>query len=512
MVFSSSTFLFAFLPITLAVYFAVPVRAFRNTWLLAASLFFYAWGEPVYVFLMAASILANWAFGLGVRRRGADGAGGGRKAVLVAAVLFNIAVIGFFKYEGFLARTVNGIAGAEVVPDLELPLPIGISFYTLQALSYVIDAYRGDVEPQRNVLYLGMYIACFPQLIAGPIVRYSTIQSQVVGRRETLADFSAGMRLFIVGLAKKALLANTVAILAARMLEAGGAQIGAVGAWAGIVAYTFQIYFDFGGYSDMAIGLGRMMGFRYVRNFDYPYVSRSVTEFWRRWHISLSSFFRDYVYIPLGGSRCSAARNTLNIAVVWAVTGLWHGAAWNFVLWGVYYGALLICEKRIWGRALARAPRAVGHLYTAAVFVFGWTFFWIGDMGALAQWWAAMGGAYGATGACTFWELTAWEYWPVLLACAAASGPVMPFLKERLCAWAEGRPAESVFAEGGAAHPTTSSAEGRCAIEADPATPARARALEAVRIAVDVALLALLALSMFSIVSGSFNPFIYFQF
>jgi len=363
MVFSSSVFLFAFLPAFLALYFVFPWRAWRNVWLLISSLFFYAWGEPAYVLLMVASILANWGFGLAIGKAG--GKGGGRprasKALLGCAVAFDCLVIGFCAYEGFLAANVNSLVGFALVPDLELPLPIGISFYTLQALSYVIDVYRGQVAPQRNLLYLGMYVACFPQLIAGPIVRYSTIQEQVVGRRETLSGFAGGLRLFIVGLAKKALLANTVAMLATKMLSMGGPQIGAVGAWAGLVAYTFQIFFDFSGYSDMAIGLGRMMGFKYLRNFNYPYISKSITEFWRRWHMSLSTFFRDYVYIPLGGSRCSKARWAFNIAVVWTITGLWHGAAWNYVGWGAYYGLLLICEKLVWGKALARLPEPVQH-------------------------------------------------------------------------------------------------------------------------------------------------------
>ena len=390
--------MFAFLPVFLALYFVMPWRAARNVWLLAASLVFYAWGEPVYVLLMVASIVVNWLFGLSL---GKVQGTAGRRALLVGAVVFNCLAIGLFKYEGFVADNLNALMGATVVPNLNLPLPIGISFYTLQALSYVIDVYRREVEPQRNALFLGMYVACFPQLIAGPIVRYQTIQDQVVGRKETLADFADGFRLFVVGLAKKALLANTMAILATEMLSQGGPHIGAIGAWAGLAAYTFQIFFDFSGYSDMAIGLGRMMGFRYLRNFNYPYISRSITEFWRRWHISLSTFFRDYVYIPLGGSRCSKARNALNIAIVWAITGLWHGAAWNYVGWGVYYGVLLILEKFVWGSALAKAPAFVGHVYTIAIFVFGWSFFWITDADALVQFWQAMAGAFGPTGTST---------------------------------------------------------------------------------------------------------------
>ena len=514
MVFSSSVFMFAFLPVFLALYYLMPWRAARNTWLLAASLVFYAWGEPVYVWLMIASIVANWLFGLALGRIDAPGQQerqSRRKALLVGAVIFNCLIIGFFKYEGFIAENVNALVGNAVIPSLDLPLPIGISFYTLQALSYVIDVYRREVEPQRNVLYLGMYVACFPQLIAGPIVRYQTIQDQVVGRRETLAGFADGSRLFIIGLAKKALLANTMAILATDMLQRGGAEIGAIGAWAGLAAYTFQIFFDFSGYSDMAIGLGRMMGFEYLRNFNYPYIARSITEFWRRWHISLSTFFRDYVYIPLGGSRCSKARNALNIAIVWAITGLWHGAAWNYVGWGIYYGALLILEKFVWGRALAKAPAIVGHLYTIAVFVFGWSFFWITDADALVQFWKAMAGGFGPSGTSTPWALTAWEYLPVFAACILASTPVCPFVKERLLAWVEGRPPVRVREES-IANPRQLGTTTLATFNAMPATRNRAIVYRVASIACDLALVALLLASCASIVSGSFNPFIYFQF
>ena len=486
----------------------MPWRVARNTWLLAASLVFYAWGEPVYVWLMVASIAVNWLFGLALGKAQASPA---RHALLAGAVVFNCLVIGFFKYEGFIAANANALVGSPVVPDLDLPLPIGISFYTLQALSYVIDVYRREVEPQRNVLYLGMYIACFPQLIAGPIVRYQTIQNQVVGRRETLTGFADGGRLFIIGLAKKTLLANTMAILATEMLSMGGPQIGAIGAWAGLAAYTFQIFFDFSGYSDMAIGLGRMMGFEYLRNFNYPYISRSITEFWRRWHISLSTFFRDYVYIPLGGSRCSKARNALNIAIVWAITGLWHGAAWNYVGWGVYYGALLICEKFVWGRALAKAPAAVGHAYTIAVFVFGWSFFWITDADALVQFWQAMAGCFGPSGTSTPWALTAWEYLPVFIACTLASTPLCPFIKERFLAWVEDRAPVKVREEG-IANPRCLDTATLATFDAVPASSNRAVAYRCASVACDLALIALLLASCASIVSGSFNPFIYFQF
>ena len=511
MVFSSSTFLLFFLPISVVLYFLMPGRAAKNVWLFAVSLVFYAWGEPVYIWLMLVSVLVNWLFGIALGR----GSQGRKRLLLVLNLLVNLVLLGFFKYEGFVAENVNALLGSQVVPDLELSLPIGISFYTLQAVSYIIDVYRGEVAPQRNVVYLGMYIACFPQLVAGPIVRYSTIQDQVENRRENVADFCAGLRLFIVGLAKKVLLANVVAILADKMLGLGGPAIGAVGAWAGLLAYTFQIYFDFAGYSDMAIGLGKMFGFKYLRNFNYPYLSKSASEFWRRWHISLSSFFRDYIYIPLGGSRVKTPRWVFNIAVVWAITGLWHGAAWNFVLWGVYWGALLVCEKLLWGRLVERMPGFVRHVYGIVLFILGWLIFWITDMEQMKLYFKAMLGWYGATGTSTFWELTCWEYVPVFLACALASTPVVPWVRSLLVRWAHVAPArEGRFCEVDLPAPKNLSTEALCVFE--PASmrgdAARLRVLSCVAVLCDVALLALLVVSVVAVCSGSYNPFIYFRF
>ncbi len=528
MVFSSTTFLFAFLPFSLIVYFALRSRKARNVWLLVISLVFYAWGEPVYVLLMIVSIVVNWLIALRMgpganasplSAKTTSGGGAhsaltprsGRRILLAIAVVFNVLVIGFFKYEGFLADNLNALFGTALVPNLELALPIGISFYTLQALSYVIDVYRGDVPPQRSLLYLGMYVACFPQLIAGPIVRYSTIADQILNREETLERFHSGLRLFIVGLAKKVLLANVCAVLADKMLGLGGASIGAVGAWAGLIAYTFQILFDFGGYSDMAIGLGRMLGFEYLRNFNYPYIAKSVGEFWRRWHISLYTFFRDYIYIPLGGSRVTTARWVLNVSVVWAVTGLWHGAAWHYILWGVYYGVLLICEKLVWGDAMAKASSAVRHVYTVALFVLGWLIFWVPEA-QLSEFCMALFGQYGLTGTSTMWELTAWEYWPVFIVCLVACLPVAPWVWGRVKAWAEGVIAPSVTAAGQPCSPKTLEARDLCVMECSPVDPARARVVAAVEVAVDIALLVLFALSCASILAGSYNPFIYFQF
>ena len=472
MTFSSATFLFAFLPLFMGVYFLLRGRGARNLWLFVASVFFYAWGEPVYVVLMLCSILANWFFALRI----ADACGArSKKRRLFAACVFNVLVIGFFKYESFVAGIVNSLLGANVVPDLRLPLPIGISFYTLQALSYVIDVYRGQAAPQRNLLDLGMYIACFPQLIAGPIVRYQTIEEGILHRKENLDDFASGLRLFLVGLAKKILLADTVAILAEAMLARGGADIGLVGAWGGLLAYTFQIYFDFSGYSDMAIGMGRMVGFRYLPNFNYPYISTSITEFWRRWHLTLASFFRDYLYIPLGGNRVGKARWVFNIVFVWAVTGLWHGAAWNFVLWGLYQGALLLLEKLVYGQWLEKQVRVLRHAYAVLAFMFGFLIFWMDDPGKFRGYLLALFGGYGWTGASTFWELQVWSYVPMFVLCAVAATPILPRFREALRN--RGRGCGECFAWCG-----------------------------------DAALVALLVLCVCSVAASRFSPFIYCRF
>ena len=512
MVFSSSTFLLVFLPVFLAVYFILPWRTAKNIWLLCASLVFYAWGEPVYIVLMLCSIALNWALALWLQRTASEAA---RKALLAICVAANLAILCFFKYEGFLAHNINALLGIEAVPDLALPLPVGISFFTLQALSYVADVYRREVPAQPNPLLLGMYIAMFPQLIAGPIVRYSTIADQIAHRTESLAKFCQGMRIFIVGLAKKVLLANTMAVLADKMLQMGGPQMGAVGAWAGLFAYAFQIYFDFAGYSDMAIGLGKMLGFDYLRNFNYPYIATSARGFWRRWHISLSTFFRDYVYIPLGGSRVKTGRWVVNMAVVWALTGVWHGAAWNFVLWGVYWGVLLVVERLFLGRLVERLPRPFQHIYGIASILFGWLVFWVEDVAAIGPWLAAMFGAWGATGASTLWELTAWEYLPVFAVCVLASVPVVPYVRARLVAWCEGRSCTvKEFMERDLPAPKQLSTDALLAFDPDAldGSAGRKRVLQVVALLCDLALVALLVGSVAAVVSGSFNPFIYFRF
>ena len=353
MVFSSLPFLFLFLTVVLLVSHILPFR-FRNFFLLLANLVFYAYGEPVYVLIMIGSILVNFFAGLLMDKQSTQGR---RRAVLVVGIVLNLAALGVFKYAGLFVSTLREIPGLSSLPEVDIALPIGISFYTFQAVSYLIDVYWDDCAASHNLINFASYIS---QLIAGPIVRYKDVNEQLVSRRETPTLFNSGVRLFVVGLAKKVLLANQFGMLWDAM-SADPVAAGALGAWAGACAYTLQIYFDFAGYSDMARGLGRMLGFEFCINFNYPYISKSVTEFWRRWHISLSTWFRDYVYIPLGGNRCGKLRQCVNILVVWALTGFWHGAGWNFLFWGFYYGVLLLLEKLLLGKYIRRLPAVFQH-------------------------------------------------------------------------------------------------------------------------------------------------------
>lgn len=379
MLFSSNVFLFAFLPTVLAVYYLVP-RVLRNPVLFLVSLVFYGWGEPVYLLLMLAVILLNYGFGLWIwalRRKGK-----GAKAVLAAGVAANLLLLGYFKYASFLMSAISTvIPGLQRISVPQVELPIGISFYIFQSMSYIIDIYRDDAPVQKNPLTFGTYVALFPQLIAGPIVRYRDVAQQLSSRRENLNDFSSGVLLFIVGLSKKVLLANPMGEAWLQLQ----CETGLAAAWIGLAAYTLQIYFDFSGYSDMARGLGRMFGFEFLENFRYPYISLSVTEFWRRWHISLSTWFREYVYIPLGGNRRGKGRQLLNLLIVWFLTGLWHGASWNFALWGLYYAVLLILEKLFLLRVLEKLPKPAKHLYTLLVVMIGWALFYFEDLGALGE-------------------------------------------------------------------------------------------------------------------------------
>ena len=373
MVFSSLLFLYAFLPVCLLLYFLVPGLTGKNIVLLCASLVFYAWGEPVYVFLMLAVAALNWGFGLLLEKKRSKG-------LLALCVALNLASLVVFKYAGFLVENCNALFGAAFrVPQISLP--IGISFYTFQALSYSVDVYRKDVGAQRSYWKFLLYVSMFPQLIAGPIVRYVDVAAQIESRESDPENVFRGVTRFCVGLGKKVLLADHVGQVADQLL--GGSFTGAttLGIWLGALMYMFQIYFDFSGYSDMAIGLGRIFGFRYMENFKLPYTSKSISEFWRRWHISLSSFFRDYVYIPLGGNRRHVY---LNLFIVWALTGLWHGASWNFVLWGLYFFVLL-CIERLLKKQLSKIPKPVRHVLTLLLILISWNVFYHTDLGRLRE-------------------------------------------------------------------------------------------------------------------------------
>lgn len=377
MVFSSLTFLFFFLPLALLLYYSCPKRM-KNIVLLAVSLFFYAWGEPIYIFLMIFSAGIDYVHGLIIHKNRMSRPSLANIALLSSMVV-NIAILSFFKYADFLVENVNLLFGTAIMP-LDLPLPIGISFYTFQTMSYSIDIYRGKVEPQKNPLTLALYVTLFPQLIAGPIVRYETIAKELSNRRFQLDQFAEGVRFFIVGLGKKVLIANSIGGLWFTIQGQELSDLSMLTVWLGIIAFSFQIYFDFSGYSDMAIGLGKMFGFNFPVNFNYPYISKSVTEFWRRWHITLGSWFRDYVYFPLGGSRNGTWCTIRNLLIVWGITGLWHGASWNFVLWGLYFGFLIGIEKLGLLKLLEKMHPFFQHAYLLVIILFGWVLFVFDDL------------------------------------------------------------------------------------------------------------------------------------
>lgn len=380
MVFSSLVFMFAYLPITLLAYYLVP-RQGRNIFLFIVNLIFYGWGEPKLVLLMVFNIFLNYTGGWLVDKYRADAKK--KKLFLILTCVLDIGILAVFKYTGMITETLNMLPFLNI-PELQISLPIGISFYTFQTMSYVIDVYRDDAPVSKNFINFGTYVALFPQLIAGPIVRYRDVAEQLVNRRETLEMFTKGVKLFMVGLAKKVIIANTMGTLTTNIFATTD-ENGVVGTWVGMIAYTFQIYFDFSGYSDMACGLGNMMGFEFLKNFNYPYIAKSITDFWRRWHISLSTWFKEYVYIPLGGNRKGVKRQILNLLIVWGLTGLWHGAAYNFVLWGLYYGLLLILEKFVLKKFLDRLPSFVQHIYTLFIIIIGWGLFYFTDVGQLGE-------------------------------------------------------------------------------------------------------------------------------
>ena len=461
MVFSSLPFLFFYLMAVLAVYKLAPLKV-RNLILLLVSLFFYGWGEPVYIFIMLLSIAVDYTHGRLVERWRENDALARR--VVASSVLCNLAILFFFKYWDFIAGNINAFTGLSI-PEFGLPLPIGISFYTFQTMSYTIDVYRRDAPVQKNVVTFGAYVTLFPQLIAGPIVQYKSVAEQLEGRREDLEKFVSGIRRFTVGLAKKALLANAIGELWDASIAAQNLTV--AGAWLGLTAYAFQLYFDFSGYSDMAVGLGRMLGFSFLENFDYPYISKSVVEFWKRWHISLTTWFREYVYFPLGGNRVSKAKWVRNILIVWVLTGIWHGAGWNFLLWGLYYAVWMLLERLFLGRYLEKLPSALRHVYTMLVVLVGWALFAVEGLDRLSMFlWTLFGGAdaYAAVDGYHFRS-----YLPVLVILAVASTPAGKNLWGRL-----GERTRSVL------------------------TP--------------LLVLASLVLCTASLVDASYNPFLYFRF
>lgn len=368
MVFSSALFVFKFFPITIAIYYLISDK-YKNAWLFFASLFFYAWGEPKYIILMLISIVLNYFFGITIETAEKKTM---QKTLFITACVIDVGILFIFKYLNFFADNITVLLKINN-PLPPIALPIGISFYTFQILSYIIDVYKREIKAQRNLMNLGLYIALFPQLIAGPIVRYQDINSEIASRLFCWDDFYSGIKRFMLGFSKKVIIADNVAVLADRAFSS--ISLNAPMAWLGMIAYTLQIYFDFSGYSDMAIGIGRIFGFHFNENFNYPYISKSVKEFWRRWHISLSSWFRDYVYIPLGGSRQGEAKTNMNLFIVFLLTGIWHGASWNFVCWGLYYVVFQILEKYFLSGILQKTPKVFRHIYALLVIMFGWVLF-----------------------------------------------------------------------------------------------------------------------------------------
>ena len=430
LVFSSVYFLFLYLPIVLVLYYITPLY-WRNGVLLVFNLIFYAWGEPVYILIMFASIAIDYTHGMLVSRCKARDNDRGARLAVASSVFFNLALLFFFKYWDFIAGSLAGL-GLHFMPKLGLSLPIGISFYTFQTMSYTIDVYRGDARAQRNIVNFGTFVTLFPQLIAGPIIKYKDLDDQIDHRTYHVEQFASGVQVFVAGLAKKVLLANNLGMLWDAYKAMPVEQLTTAGAWLGLLAFAFQIYFDFSGYSDMAVGLGRMLGFEFMRNFNYPYISKSLTEFWRRWHISLGSWFREYLYIPLGGNRVSKPRLFFNLIVVWAATGIWHGASWNFLLWGLFFAAMLILEKGFLLQYLRKTPAAVQHIYTLFFLMISWALFAVEDFSRMGAWLAAMFGFAGGGLADAAAGYYLRSYLPMLIIAVVASTPLSARLWDRL--------------------------------------------------------------------------------
>ena len=464
MVFSTPLFLFYFLVAVLLVYYLVPLRL-RNGVLMLASLFFYYWGEQDYTLIMLLSTVIDYTHGLLVQRFKERGQDRYARMTVVSSVFFNLSILFFFKYWDFLAGSLQSI-GLEWMPVLGITLPIGISFYTFQTMSYTIDVYRGDAKAQRSIVSFGTFVTLFSQLIAGPIIKYKDLDDQLGRRTHSLEQFASGISRFVAGLSKKLLIANNLGQLWDACKVMGKGELSIITAWLGILAFAFQIYFDFSGYSDMAIGLGRMFGFEFMENFNYPYISKSITEFWRRWHISLSTWFREYLYIPLGGNRCSRGRWILNLLIVWCATGIWHGASWNYLLWGLYFYVLLVSEKLLLGKYLQKLPGWLRHVYVMVLVLISWAIFALEDLSIMGHYLAAMLGFGGLplVNALTGYYLR--NYLPILAAAAVASTPMV------ITRW---------------------------------------RRMDSPGLKLTVLLLGLLACTAY-VVAGTYNPFLYFRF
>lgn len=479
MLFSSTTFMFVFLPIVLAVYFITP-KKIRNLVLLLASLIFYAWGEPKYILVMLITILVNYILALVCDRCRRTGREKGAKAALVGSIVFSIGMLAFFKYSNFFIEnynhTIGGLSGTSL-PVLSIALPLGISFYTFQTLSYTIDVYRGEVKVQKNFLDLATYVCLFPQLIAGPIVRYQTVAEELKERKESVAEFADGVRRFVIGFGKKVLLANTAGSIfeMAGSMSDSEATVGLY--WLSAIAYTFQIYFDFSGYSDMAIGLGKMFGFHFLENFDYPYISKSITEFWRRWHMSLSTWFRDYIYIPLGGNCKGQARTYLNIFIVWLLTGFWHGASWNFIIWGLYFSILLMLEKAGFLKLLQKLPAALQHIYALFFINLSWVIFSYDNLSMLGTVLKRMFGLDGIP----LWSSNTGYYWLSYLVVLLIMGIAATPYPKRWLQWLAGRISDKIL----------------------PVVTVLAEV---------IGILLIMLMATGSLASDAFNPFLYFRF
>lgn len=403
MVFSSLTFMFVFLPIVLLLYYVVP-KKLKNLFILISGLIFYAWGEPIYVLIMIASTMIDYTAGLLIDKFNSKTAV--RRICLIVSLVMNIGLLGVFKYSGFIMQNIDAIFGTALYdPDHALPLPIGISFFTFQSMSYTIDMYLGKIKVQKNPITFAAFVTLFPQIVAGPIVRYDDIAAELDDRKVNIDCIYEGIVKFITGVGKKVLIANNIGMLWTTVKGSETGDLSVLTAWLGIIAFTLQIYFDFSGYSDMAIGLGKMMGFNFPKNFDYPYQSKSISEFWRRWHITLGAWFKSYVYFPLGGSRKGMKRTVFNLAVVWLLTGIWHGASWNFILWGVLYGVLIIMEKLFLGKVLEKIPTFFSWLYTILLVILGWVLF---DTADIPTAFAYMGAMFGANG--VLWDSQSMYY------------------------------------------------------------------------------------------------------